>query len=345
VGKAWYFAMGSRSADNLGGAGTDPVRLPGPLVVACLAPADLRPEVDPLSGEVRIDPRRADLTAADSAALELALRAGEAWGARVLAVAAGPVSIEGVLRQALAVGAEVLRVADPHGPHGPHGPDGSYGSAGMGPVGGGPVSLGGSDLAGAPEVVAAALATAISRAGRPHLVICGDRSAYAGTGAVPALIAHHLGAGQALGLVSLRFEGEMAVGERRLDGGWRQRLRIIPPAVCSVEAAGIRLRRGSLPSALASAVQPVPTVILGPAQPAAADLRAGSPRPYRPRTRPIPAPAGDARQRILALTGALSAREPPRITGSVDPAAAADELLDYLLRHDYRDREAGAATE
>ncbi len=64
-----------------------------------------------------------------------------------------------------------------------------------------------------------------------------------GTGALPAFLAHELAAAQALGLVTLTTDGHRLAAERRLDGGWRERLTVPCPAVCSVEAAGVRLRR------------------------------------------------------------------------------------------------------
>jgi electron transfer flavoprotein beta subunit len=289
-----------------------PVAGSGP-VVACLSPADLRPAVDPLTGQVSIDPGRAELSASDSAALEHALRAGEQWAATVVAVAAGPASIEPALRQALAVGAEVARLEWPEE------------SGGRG--------ITGRELAGDPQRLAAALAGFISGLGPPRLVVCGDRSPRHGVGAVPALLAHHLGAAQALGLVSLSVEGDTVVGERRLDAGWRERLRLRSPAVCSVEAAGVRLRRAALPAALDAAQAAVPVEAAtddGPTR-----IRYGPPRPYRPRTRVVDAPSGGTRDRILTLTGALSAHEPPRIVGPVDAVGAADELLDFLARHGY----------
>ena len=157
-------------------------------MVACLAPADLRPEVNLLTGEVRADPRRADLSASDAAALEHALRAGEAWGGAGGGGGgrAGPAS---------------MRCCASRWRSAPRPPCGS--------PWGGPSSGGrrpgrrnrstGPPLAGDPEALAAALAGALSRLGQPALVVCGDRSAAAGHGAVPALLAHHLGAGQALG--------------------------------------------------------------------------------------------------------------------------------------------------
>src|SRR5262249_18542035 len=155
---------------------------------ACLAPADLRPEVDPLTGAVRSDPRRADLTASEGAALEHGLRASEQWGLPLLAVAAGPPEIDPVLVSARALGAEVLRV--------------EWGAAHHRPAPG-PQEMAPFEIAGEPALLAGALAEAILDRGNPATVLCGDRSAAAGVGAVPALLADRLGYPQALGLVSL----------------------------------------------------------------------------------------------------------------------------------------------
>jgi electron transfer flavoprotein beta subunit len=291
-----------------------------PLVVACFEPADLRPEVNPLTGEVRTDRRRAGLSAADEAALEFALRAGDVWGGPVLAVAAGPASAEAALRQARALGARVLRV--PYGSAGSEGPE--------------PISP--EDLAGAPAAVARLLAGGIEQVGPPALVVCGDRSTSRGIGAVPALLAHHLRAAQALGLVDLSVdEGSLTVrAERRLDGGWRERLRLGAPAVCSVEAAGVRLRRATLAGALRSGDEPIPLAAPTATSPTAVErLHIGAPRPYRPRTKAVPAPGGGTRERLLALTGALTSDDPPRLIGPVGPEEGADELLSYLAAHGY----------
>lgn len=296
----------------------------GPMVAVCLAPTDLRPEVDPLTGAVRADPRRADLTASDAAALEYGLRAAEKWDGWVLAVAAGPAEIDPVLAGVLAVGAEVVRVewGSPH-----RVPASVAGSLDVHP----------GELAGDPEALARALADVIAGRGQLALVLCGDRSGGPGVGAVPALLADRLGIGSALGVVRLDLGGPGRVdAERRLDGGWRERLRTDRPAVVSVEAAGVRLRRAGLAAALAAALaaEPTPIPVEHP-RPAsgAAGVRLGPLRPYRPRTRPVPPPEGDARHRLLNLTGALVSRQPPRIVGPVGAAEAADELLTYLGRN------------
>lgn len=290
----------------------------GELVVACLAPADQRPEVDPLSGEVVVNDAMATLSAADAAALEYALRAGDAWGARVVAVAAGGASVEPALRDAASLGAGVLRVPLPHVHESLDGPR----------------RCDGTELAGDHGVVASALSSAIRACGTPALVVCGDRSSLSGAGAVPAILAHHLDSTQALGLVAMEFQpGGVVLAERRLDGGWRERIRLTGAAVCSVEAAGVRLRRASLNAALAAVSVQVPVASPYTTSPVGVGrVHAGSPRFYRPRTKVVPPPAGGTHDRILSLTGALVQREPPRVVGPVRPAEAARELLEFLRR-------------
>jgi electron transfer flavoprotein beta subunit len=337
----------------------------GPMVAVCVAPADLRPQVDGLTGAVTADPRRVDLVAAEAAALEHGLRIASAWGGWLLAVAAGPVSVAGVLAEAAALGAEVVRV-EPPGSSGP----GAASSSGIAPASGaastsgaasvsgaasasvmasrdepGPEVRHGADLAGDPAALARALAGAILSRGTPQLVICGDRSGVHGVGAVPGFLAHELGVDQALGLVSVSPAGDGLLVERRLDGGWRERLAVSGPAVISVEGAGVRLRRAPLSAALEAGSVAIPVyaaggeTVVGAVGGAGGGLQAGAPRPYRPRPRPVDPPVGDARHRLLTLTGALTNREPPRIVGPLGAAEAADELLAYLERNGYHQPE------
>jgi electron transfer flavoprotein beta subunit len=274
------------------------------LVVVLLHPVDLRTAVDPLTGAVASDPRLAALPASEEAALEHALTLGSAWGARVLALSAGGPEAEGALREARARGAEVRRVAHA----------GAYLD----------------DLVRDEQALARLLVAAMGE--RPDLVLCGDRSADRGTGALPAFVAHELGVVQAPGLVSLTLEDGALLGERRLDQGRRERIRIPLPAVCSVEAAGVRLRRASLPASLAATEDPVPVVQAAAPAPRVRVVQA---RAARPRPRQVPAPTGTARERLLALTGALLSHEPPTVVGPVDAPEAVDALLDFLVRHGY----------
>jgi electron transfer flavoprotein beta subunit len=296
---------------------------PTSLVVACVRYTDLRPDVDPLTGAITRDVHRAGLSAPDEAAIEHALRIAEAWSAPVLVVTAGPTAADGTLRPIMALGCDVLRIPWPADDDGPAS-DQSFVD----------------DVAGDERAAARAVAAVVRAAGDPALVICGDRSADRGTGAFPAFLAHALGAAQALGLVDLRPEDGGVLAERRLDGGRRERLRVPRPAVCSVEGAGVRLRRASLPATLAAGRTPVPTATApaGAAYHGAGPVTTGPPVPYRPRTRVIPPPDSAApRQRLLSLTGALVAHEPPTIIGPVDATEAADALLAFLARHGYLD--------
>lgn len=284
-----------------------------PLVVACLRHADQRPEVDPLTAAVTRAPRTATASAADWGALEHALRIAAAWSGRVLAVAAGTPAAEDTLRQAAAVGAEVLRVET----------SGSYVR----------------DIAGDERALAQAIVAGVGTVGQPALVVCGDRSDDRGTGALPAFLAHELDAAQALGLVRLAVDGDRLQGERRLDGGRREIVRIPRPAVCSVEG-GERLRRASLAAILAAADATVPVYRATSGEAPDERLRLGRPRPLRPRTQVARPPAGDSpRARVLHLTGALATHEPPTVVGPTDAATAVDAFLEFLDRGGYLPQE------
>jgi electron transfer flavoprotein beta subunit len=264
---------------------------------------DRRAEVDPFTGEMHVDPRTSGASEADEAALEWALTLGDAWGVEVVAATAGPSNTEPMLRDAVAVGAShALRVDLPEG--------------------------------ASSSRVAVALAHALPPA--VALVVCGVWSVDRGSGSVPAFLAAELGAAQALGVVGLTVSGKTIVAERRLDGGRRERLRIASRAVLSVEGGSARLRRAALDDVLASLHASVDVV----SAPVVADVASSAPvrtMPFRPRARMLPAPARelDARERILALTGALVDHEPPRVV-RLDPASAADELLTQLETWGYR---------
>jgi electron transfer flavoprotein beta subunit len=265
-----------------------------------------RPEVDPLAGTVRHDRRNSGFSLADAAALEWALRLGEAWRLPVTAITAGPPEAEVVLREAAACGTgQLVRV---------------------------PAE------AGAPsESVARALGP---RLGTAVVVCCGDYSADRGSGSVPAFLAGQLDAAQALGLTGL-VPGERGdlVAQRRLDGGRRERLRLGAPAVISVEPGAARLRRASLSGLMAARQAVIETAADEAARsgPAASGHRVRVLRtvPYRPRPKTLPPPPGASpRDRLQALTGALSERTPPRVVRA-SPEEAADELIRYLKDQGY----------
>ena len=270
-------------------------------VAVALKRVDLRPEVDPLTGAVRHDRRSSGLSLADAAALEWALRLGEAWELPVTAITAGPAEAQSVLRDAAAFGAgRLVRVPEE---------------------------------AGAPsEAVARSLAPLL---GGAVVVCCGDYSADRGSGAVPAFLAGELAAAQALGLTRLTPEGAgVLVGQRRLDGGRRERLRVSAPAVISVEPGAARLRRAPLSGLMAASQAAIET----PATGRGTDRRRVHVLrtvPYRPRPKTLPPPSGGSpRDRLLALTGSETERTPPRVVRAA-PEEAADELIRYLKDQGY----------
>jgi electron transfer flavoprotein beta subunit len=285
------------------------------VIVAALSWSWQETEIDPLTGAVSADRRDRGPGQAELAALEHALRLGQRQDIRVVAATVGPAEADAMLRDALAAGAaDALRVEPASWTAGPR------------PAG----------LVGGEQESAAALAAALrEHYGVPDLVLCGDRSADRATGSFPAFLAASLGAAQALGVVRMepKDDGVLRV-HRRLDGGRREVLLVRRPAVVSVEAAGVRLRRAGLPATLASAEATI-TVARIPAPAAVRRVRVLGTHPYRPRPRELPAPSGTALHRTLELTGALVERTPPTVIGPLPPAQAADELLAYLRRHGY----------
>ena len=252
------------------------------------------------------DERRAGVSAADQAALETALQLGETLAAPVTVVSLGPRAAETWLREALATGASrAVRV------------DASI------------------DLPSAK--VAAGLAKVIRGA---DWVLCGDYSADRGSGSVPAFLAAELGAAQALGLLHVSAEpgGDGGAGPlhevaaiRRLDGGRREQLRVSAPAVLSVEGSVARLRRATLPAEMAARDAVIETLT----GPRSDDQHADLIRPYRPRPRVVPAPAGAAAlDRIRALTDATAAVAHGE-TVTLDPPAAADRIVEALVEWGY----------
>jgi electron transfer flavoprotein beta subunit len=237
------------------------------------------------------DERFAGISAADQAALELALRQGEATGDEVTALTVGPPAAEVSLRDALACGAaSAIRI------------DAS------------------TDLDSAQ--VAALLAAAARGAAS---VWCGDYSADRGTGSVPAFLAAYLGARQGLGVVEVGAMGEWLQVTRRLDGGRREVLRLDGPAVVSVEGAVARLRRAGLGATMRARTAPVRVV----AAEHFAERQPPVVSPYRPRARALATPEGAVLERLRQLTEADAA--PGRgETVHLDPAAAAARIVAAL---------------
>src|SRR5215207_684899 len=126
-------------------------------VAACWKVLNLRPHVDPLTGDVREDPHGAGVSDADRSALEWALRLAEGWHGDAVVVTAGSAgaAADPLLRDAVAAGALAARRVE-------------------------------LDAASPSDAVAAALAAALVDV---DVVVCGDHSLDRGTGSVPAFVA------------------------------------------------------------------------------------------------------------------------------------------------------------
>lgn len=274
-------------------------------IAACVKWVDLRPEIDSLTGAVSESERSSGFSAADQAAVEIALRLGEAWGAEVTVLCVGSPQVDAALRELVAAGAQhAVRIES---------------------------------VDHAPSVeVAFALAAALDGV---STVICGDYSADRGSGSVPAFLAAALDAAQALGLVAVDpAEAGRVFATRRVGGGRSERLELAGAMVLSVEGSVAQLRRASLAAVLASAdavieLQPVALATTHRHDAVAVLDRSA----VRPRARALPAPAGATPlDRIVALTGALVDRTPPR-TVVARPDEAADLILDQLRQWGYLD--------
>ena len=139
---------------------------------------------------------------ADRAALEWAI----ALGGRAVALTVGPPEAGGVLAWALGRGADrAIRIWDD--------------------------DLGALDLSATARVVSAAV-----RRVAPDVVVAGERGLAGATGALPALVAAHLGWPCVAGAIRLGREEHDLVVERRLGGGRREELAVPWPAVVTVAA-------------------------------------------------------------------------------------------------------------
>ncbi|HZX56758.1 MAG TPA: mycofactocin-associated electron transfer flavoprotein beta subunit [Ilumatobacteraceae bacterium] len=238
------------------------------------------------------------VSAADEAAIEMALRHAEATRSSVIAVTVGSAIADQCLRDALACGATTAIRIDA------------------------PDAIDSAAVAGALSPVVAHSAA----------VWCGDYSADRGSGSVPSFLAELLDRQQALGCVNVEFLDPLRV-VRRLDGGRREVLRITGPAVLSVEGSVARRRRAPLRAALAA--QATEVLPYGMRSAPSGPVAAATVRPYRPRARVLNAPVGATPlDRLRALTDSSAA---PQTGESVEaaPADAAQRIVEVLAEWGY----------
>ncbi|MEO8163050.1 MAG: mycofactocin-associated electron transfer flavoprotein beta subunit [Ilumatobacteraceae bacterium] len=270
-------------------------------IAVCMKWVSGRPEIDALSGEVREQNSRfGGVSAADQAALEMALRIGTERSMDVTAITVGGTQSEPILYDALAAGATLAtRIDSAH-------------------------FLSSAETA---RVMAPALADAA-------YIFCGDYSNDRGSGSVPAFLAAELGVRQALGVVALTTQVDSILLTRRLGGGRREHSRVTDRAVISVEGSVARLRRASLANSLSTRDNRIHVIPLTISTPRGATTC----KPFRPRPRTISRPHGEtALQRIHAITDVASASargEQIELTS----AKSAQYILQTLARWGYIDR-------
>lgn len=267
-------------------------------IAVCIKWVPGRPEVDALSGEVRSpNSRFGGVSAADQAALEVALQLGTQRSMDVTAILVGDARSESALHDALAAGAQrAIRInaATP---------------------------LSSAETA---RVLAVAL-------GDASLILCGDYSFDRGSGSVPAYLAAELGFKQALGVVSLTPRPRDILLTRRLDGGRREHLQVVDRVVISVEGSVARLRRAGLASTLAARTIGVQVI----ASSITARREVSITKPFRPRPRTLVRPQGATpRERLNSITNVASASTRGE---QIELAAAesAVRILETLARWGY----------
>jgi electron transfer flavoprotein beta subunit len=199
------------------------------------------------------------------------------------------------------------------------------------------------DLAATARVITAAV-----RRIAPDLVVAGERGLAGATGALPALVAAHLGWPSIDAGIRLGREGGELIVERRLSGGRREELAVPCPTVVTVTADSIEPRYVSVQSRRRAAVHghldwTLTDLGLAPdGVRAAVRLRVGRldwPRP-RPRRTAAVAPARSAAERLRQLVGGGPGRaSAPAVPESRlvegDPGAVADRILIFLEQNGF----------
>lgn len=267
-------------------------------IAVCIKWVPGRPEVNALSGEVQSpNAHFGGVSAADQAALEIALQLATQRSMNVTVITVGDVQCEPVLHDALAAGAQqAIRIDSAQ-----------------------PISS---------AETARVLALALSDA---SFVLCGDYSFDRGSGSVPAYLAAELNIGQALGVVSLTPHVHDILLTRRLDGGRREHVCVTDRAVISVEGSIAQLRRASLANTLAARSAPIQVI----ASSITAQRVNSVTKPFRPRPRTLDQPHGvTALERLHSITNVASAStrgEQIELTS----AKSAMHILETLARWGY----------
>nr|BBH95554.1 electron transfer flavoprotein subunit beta [Thermogemmatispora argillosa] len=283
-------------------------------VAVCLkqAPDSSSVYVDPISGEVDTERFVQTLNAADACALEAALRLKEQLGGSVFALTLGPSESEEVLRVALAMGADTVeRLWHPH-------------AVNWGPL-----------------TIAAALAARLRvDSSLPDVIFCGEESSDWASGTVGPALAAYLGLPQITGVIGL--EAHQDAGRlvlqvtRRLERGYRERLRAEPPLLLTTHETLNEPRYPSLPAHLAALQATIavcnpldlPGFVADPEADETTIVEVRTPRP-RPHRIPIPNSQLSPFERIgEIITGGTARRQVRLVEGP--PEELARELVRFL---------------
>jgi electron transfer flavoprotein beta subunit len=273
-------------------------------VAALIKVVPTRVEVESLTGQPVLDLRFLGVSAADRAALAVAILLGQATGGRVDVYCVGPPIVEAALLEIAALSTtRTVRVAL---------------------RGDTEVTLDHLMSSYPSDLVARCLAGVL---GDPDYVVAGDHSLDRGSGSVPSRVAERLGYAQALGLLDIDVEHLRAT--RRLDGGWREEVQLGPRSVVSVEAGAGRLPRaglGALRSVELELIEIRESVVATPC-----DFL-----PYRPAPDVVAAPVEPfAARRAMEVIGALSPAHHREVIEAT-PDEAAKLIVDSLAAWGYR---------
>ena len=261
--------------------------------------ADVRvpPARDPRSGRVRREWLVREADPACTRALDLALNIKSSrTGTEVAAIHLGPAENEPWLRKALARGCDwAVRVWDP-------------------------------EVAEVRAPGKAVVLGAVAQATGFDTILAGASGVFASSGQFGVLLAAHLGVPAVTQVIEAAFRGDARTAEvtRGLDRGYRERVEVRLPAVLTVTAGPAAADAAPAPAIpvaglLAAQRAEIPVwdladlgVPLDYVRRADQALRAGVPRPVRPRHHPLAAPDPNlpAFERILKLVqGAVQRRE------------------------------------
>ena len=285
-------------------------------IAVCLSclPDPKTVQADPITGEIDASRTLHVLNPADAAALEIVLQLRSPTD-KVTALTVGPEEANGVLRDALAVGAdEVLRVWE-------------------------------EDRAKTrPLVTALLLATALRTEGLPDLVVCGARTLAGGSGKVPALIAENLGWPAVTDVLEFDLHAARVHFQRRLARGGRSEGEVTLPAVLAVQADAARLRYATLPGIMSAERATIPVRHLPDLGLSPLDLnfpsptfRTPMPSYARPREVFIPDSHLPPYERAMQIMSAGFSKRSGRIVEG-DPEAMADAIVAFLAEQGFLDR-------